>query len=126
MSLSRFHTDVCPVLAPANHGDRVLPMPAVLDSGAAVLLHLLLADAPERPVVLDASGLREIDAVGALLLAAALRTRSCEATVPRIINLAYDLRRELSRHPLLEFVSVDAAAPLFGPGATRVAAAVSR
>lgn len=39
---------------------RVLPLPAVLDSGTAVLLHLLLAENDPRPVILDAAALREI------------------------------------------------------------------
>lgn len=91
---------------------RVLPMPAVLDSGAAVLLHLLLEQDTSRPVVLDASGLRELCAVGTLLLASALRSRSRDGVRPRITNLSYAMRRELHRHPLLAFASDASHSPL--------------
>jgi anti-anti-sigma regulatory factor len=91
---------------------RVLPIPAVLDSGAAVLLHLLLDQDGSRTVVLDASALRELCSVGTLLLASALRSHSREGVRPRIINLSYAIRRELDRHPLLAFATDAGGAPL--------------
>lgn len=96
--------DSAPICAVSDPPDaRVLPIPAVLDAGAAVLLHLLLDQNPSRPVILDAVGLRELCAVGALLLASALRAHARTGVPPRIINLSERMRRELSRHPLLEF-----------------------
>jgi anti-anti-sigma regulatory factor len=87
--------------------ERVLPLPSVLDSHAAVLIHLLLEQQRQRPVVLDASGVERLLPVGALLLASALRTRAEPAAPACIINLPYRLRRQIERHPLQRFLRED-------------------
>jgi anti-anti-sigma regulatory factor len=85
--------------------ERVLPLPGVLDSHTVVLLHLLLREQLERPVALDASGLRRLCPVGALLLAATLRNRASSGAPVQIAGLSYALRRQLGQHPLLSFLA---------------------
>lgn len=85
---------------------RVLPVPAVLDSSAAVLLHLLITELRE-PLVLDASTVREVLPVGALLLHSSIRARGDARPGVRIVNLAYRLRWQLHRHPLSAFLEAE-------------------
>jgi len=86
---------------------RVLPLPCVVDSHAVVLVHLLLLEQRERPVVLDASGVERLHAVGALLLACTLRRRR-EIGAPAVIEaLSFVVRRQIVNHPLAEFLGAE-------------------
>lgn len=85
--------------------ERVLPLPGVLDSHTVVLLHLLLREQLSRPVALDASGVRRLCPVAALLLATTLRNRSERGAPVRIIGLGYALRRQLELHPLAAYLA---------------------
>jgi hypothetical protein len=87
---------------------RVLPLPATLDSPVVVLLHLLLQEQPQRPVTLDASSLRCVCPVAALLLAATLGSRSEQGAPVQIIRVSYEVRRRLEQHLLQRYL---AAAP---------------
>jgi hypothetical protein len=89
---------------------RVLPLPGLVDSSVVVLLHLLLRDQWARPVVLDASALREICPVAALLLAATLDARCRHGAPVQVVRLGFEIRRRLDSHPLLRFVQVPMAA----------------
>jgi hypothetical protein len=82
---------------------RVLPLPTVPDSQVVVLLHLLLQEQPRRPVELDATGLRRLCPIAALLLASALRARGDHGAPVQITHLGFELRRSLEQHPLRPF-----------------------
>jgi|GEM_PF-5536247 len=84
---------------------RVLPLPTVVDSSVVVLLHLLLLEQWTRPVLLDASGLREICPAAALLLAATLDARARHGAPVQIGGLTPVNRRVIDRVELTHFAS---------------------
>jgi hypothetical protein len=99
--------DQAEILARHPESAPPLPIPAVLDSYVVVLLHHRLHEKRSRPVVLDASGPKRVCPVGALLLAATMRSRTDRGAPPRIVRMSYPVRRPLDRHPLAEWLHED-------------------
>ena len=76
----------------------VLPLPEVVDTPAVVFAGLLAGGT--RPLVLDASAVREVQPTAAPLLAALLRAKRDAGVEARIANASAALRRRWERHAL--------------------------
>ena len=83
-----------------------IPLPPVVDTPTVVLLAMLVGG--PRPVLLDASPVREIEAPAAPLLESLLRSLADAGTPPRVTGASAALRRRWRGHPLAAWL---AAAP---------------
>lgn len=79
-----------------------LPLPEVVDTPAVVLAAML--GGGTRPLVLDASAVREVQANAAPLLLALLRAKRDVGVEARIIGAGPALCRRLDGHPLAAFI----------------------
>jgi hypothetical protein len=79
----------------------LLPLPPVVDTPAVVLLGLLCGGG--RPLVLDASVVREVEATAEPLLEALLRATRHAGLPARLVGADAVLRRALEGRPLAAF-----------------------
>ncbi|HEX2202522.1 MAG TPA: STAS domain-containing protein [Longimicrobium sp.] len=84
----------------------VLPLPELLDTPAVVLAGLLAGHG--RPVVLDASAVREVQATALPLLETLLRETRDAGLPARIVGAPPALRRRLEGHPLAAYLGAGA------------------
>jgi hypothetical protein len=94
---------------------RVLPLPVVVDASVVVLLHLLLREQWTRPVLLDASGLREVCPGAALLLAATLDARARHGAPVHLVGLNAASRRIVEQVALGRYATPASAARRVSP-----------
>lgn len=90
----------------ASAGERpeevpLLPLPPVVDTPAVVLLGLLCGGG--RPLVLDASAVREVEPTAEPLLEALLRATLHAGLPARIVGAGAQLRRTFENRPLAAF-----------------------
>ncbi len=86
----------------------LLPLPPVVDTPAVVLLGLLAGG--RRPLLLDASGVREVQGTAAPMLESLLRVTRAAGLPARMIGASATLRRAFDGHPLAAYLAE--AAPL--------------
>lgn len=79
----------------------LLPLPEVVDTPAVVLVGLL--GGGTRPLVLDASAVREIEPAAAPLLAGLLRAKREAGIDARIAHASAALRARWARHALARY-----------------------
>lgn len=78
-----------------------LPLPEVVDTPAVLLASLL--GGGWRPLVLDASAVREVQATAAPLLLALLRAKRDAGVAARIVGASAALRRRFDGHELAAY-----------------------
>jgi anti-anti-sigma regulatory factor len=86
----------------------LLPLPPVVDTPAVVMLGLLAGG--RRPLLLDASAVREVQGTAAPMLESLLRVTRAAGFPARMIGTSAALRRAFDGHPLAAYFA-DAAAP---------------
>jgi len=86
----------------------LLPLPPVVDTPAVVMLGLLAGG--RRPLLLDASAVREVQGTAAPMLESLLRVTRAAGFPARLIGASAPLRRALEGHPLAAYFA-DAGAP---------------
>jgi len=93
------------MIDPARDADELpeLPLPEVVDSRAVVLVGLLSGG--PRPLVLDASEVREIDPAAGPMLLSLLRAKRDAGMVARIRGASDALRRRYAGHPLAPYLA---------------------
>ncbi|WP_325308085.1 hypothetical protein [Longimicrobium sp.] len=84
-----------------------LPLPEVVDTPAVVLAGMLAGG--RRPLVLDASAVREVQPGAAPLLVSLLRAKRGAGAEARIANASAALRRRWARHALAAYFAADEA-----------------
>lgn len=82
----------------ARQEPAVIPLPPVVDTPAVVLLGMLVGGA--RPVVLDASAVREVQPTAAPLLDSLLRSVRAAGAPARMAGASAALRRRHAGQPL--------------------------
>jgi len=84
-----------------------LPLPEVVDTPAVVLAGMLAGG--RRPLVLDASAVREVQPAAAPLLVALLRAKRDAGGTAHIAHASAALRRRWARHALAAWFAADEA-----------------
>lgn len=79
----------------------LLPLPAVVDTPAVVLLGLLAGG--RRPLLLDASAVREVQGTAAPMLESLLRITRAAGLPARLVGAPAALRRAFEGHPLAAY-----------------------
>jgi len=86
----------------------LLPLPPVVDTPAVVMLGLLAGG--RRPLLLDATAVREVQGTAAPMLESLLRVTRAAGFPARMIGASASLRRAFDGHPLAAYFT-EAAAP---------------